>query len=216
MEEDFLYIRVYLKLEVPFLHSSLTFVVFCQTSLWILSMHLLTGPVSHEQKLSQSLEIALTSTLGSLPSFTARLTRGQLQHEGTRETSTSWRAVAGSGKVGPAHLLGAREWDAGPSSGALWTFRPSCLAPTRRPGGEPVSLLFHGELRGCLGSLTSEERLYLVVLWAWFPYCVCVFVYKIQCYSFRPEDFCFSSVVYFSHLVCLPSDIWGPLCKCEV
>uniref|UniRef100_M3YBX2 RING finger protein 37 n=1 Tax=Mustela putorius furo TaxID=9669 RepID=M3YBX2_MUSPF len=50
-----------------------------------------TGPVSHEQKLSQSLEVALTSTLGSMPSFTARLTRGQLQHLGTRESSTSWR-----------------------------------------------------------------------------------------------------------------------------
>ncbi|XP_076968565.1 RING finger protein 37 isoform X2 [Tamandua tetradactyla] len=50
-----------------------------------------TGPVSHEQKLSQSLEIALTSTLGSMPSFTARLTRGQLQHLGTRGNSTSWR-----------------------------------------------------------------------------------------------------------------------------
>ncbi|XP_054429938.1 RING finger protein 37 [Pteronotus mesoamericanus] len=54
------------------------------------------GPVSHEQKLSQSLEIALTSTLGSLPSFTARLTRGQLQHLGTRGTSPSWRAGTGS------------------------------------------------------------------------------------------------------------------------
>uniref|UniRef100_H0XXG3 U-box domain containing 5 n=2 Tax=Otolemur garnettii TaxID=30611 RepID=H0XXG3_OTOGA len=53
-------------------------------------------PVSHEQKLSQSLEIALTSTLGSLPSFTARLTRGQLQHPGTRGSSTSWRPGAGS------------------------------------------------------------------------------------------------------------------------
>ena len=140
----------------------------CQTSLWILSVHLLTGPVSHEQKLSQSLEIALTSTLGSLPSFTARLTRGQLQHVGTRETSASWRAGTGSGNVGPAHLLGVLERDAGPSSGALWTFTPSSLAPAPRPGGEPISFLFHGELRGYLGSLTSEERLYLlylVILW---------------------------------------------------
>nr|XP_045012207.1 RING finger protein 37 isoform X2 [Jaculus jaculus] len=47
------------------------------------------GPLSHEQKLSQSLEIALTSTLGSLPSFTAQLTRGQLQPLGTRGNSTS-------------------------------------------------------------------------------------------------------------------------------
>ncbi|XP_053782584.1 RING finger protein 37 isoform X1 [Desmodus rotundus] len=62
------------------------------------------GPVSHEQKLSQSLEIALTSTLGSLPSFTARLTRGQLQHVGTRETSASWRA--GTGSEQPGSVLG--------------------------------------------------------------------------------------------------------------
>lgn len=72
-----------------------------------------TGPLSHEQKLSQSLEIALTSTLGSMPSFTARLTRGQLQHLGTRGTSTSWRAGTGSGNMGPVHLLGALAWDAG-------------------------------------------------------------------------------------------------------
>lgn len=37
------------------------------------------GPMSHEQKLSHSLEMALSSTLGSLPSFTSRLSRGQLQ-----------------------------------------------------------------------------------------------------------------------------------------
>ncbi|XP_055467893.1 RING finger protein 37 isoform X1 [Psammomys obesus] len=51
------------------------------------------GPVSHEQKLSQSLEIALTSTLGSMPSFTARLTKGQL---GTRGSSASRRPDASS------------------------------------------------------------------------------------------------------------------------
>ncbi|EGV92432.1 RING finger protein 37 isoform X1 [Cricetulus griseus] len=49
------------------------------------------GPVSHEQKLSQSLEIALTSTLGSMPSFTARLSKGQLQQLGTRGSSASRR-----------------------------------------------------------------------------------------------------------------------------
>nr|XP_025732301.1 RING finger protein 37-like isoform X3 [Callorhinus ursinus] len=59
-----------------------------------------TGPVSHEQKLSQSLEVALTSTLGSMPSFTARLARGQLQQLGARESSTSWRPGAGSEQPG--------------------------------------------------------------------------------------------------------------------
>ncbi|XP_033041736.1 RING finger protein 37 isoform X1 [Trachypithecus francoisi] len=59
-----------------------------------------TGPLSHEQKLSQSLEIALASTLGSMPSFTARLTRGQLQHLGTRGSSTSWRPGTSSEQPG--------------------------------------------------------------------------------------------------------------------
>nr|XP_004611054.1 unnamed protein product [Sorex araneus] len=40
------------------------------------------GPMSHEQKLSQSLEMALSSTLGSMPSFTSRLSRGRPQHAG--------------------------------------------------------------------------------------------------------------------------------------
>lgn len=64
-----------------------------------------TGPLSHEQKLSQSLEIALMSTLGSMPSFTARPPRGQLQHLGTRGGSTSLRPGASSeqpgGSLGP-------------------------------------------------------------------------------------------------------------------
>ncbi|XP_057557797.1 RING finger protein 37 isoform X2 [Hippopotamus amphibius kiboko] len=67
-----------------------------------------TGPVSHEQKLSQSLEIALTSALGSMPSFTARLTRGQLQHLSTRGSSASWRPGASSAweQPGPRmHIL---------------------------------------------------------------------------------------------------------------
>ncbi|XDB56474.1 hypothetical protein ABFV05_010090 [Capra hircus] len=59
-----------------------------------------TGPVSHEQKLSQSLEIALTSTLGSMPSFTSRLTRGQLQHLSTRGGSTFWRPGTSSEQSG--------------------------------------------------------------------------------------------------------------------
>lgn len=79
--------------------------LFSQTSPWVLwSVHLSTGPVSHEQKLSQSLEIALTSTLGSMPSFTARLTRGQLQHLGTRASGTSWRP--GTGSEQPGSVLG--------------------------------------------------------------------------------------------------------------
>lgn len=53
------------------------------------------GPVSHEQKLSQSLEIALTSTLSSMPSFTARLTKGQLQL-GTRGSSACRRPATSS------------------------------------------------------------------------------------------------------------------------
>ncbi|XP_052578980.1 RING finger protein 37 isoform X2 [Peromyscus californicus insignis] len=52
------------------------------------------GPVSHEQKLSQSLEIALTSTLGSMPCFTARLSRGQLQQLGTRGSAAARRPAA--------------------------------------------------------------------------------------------------------------------------
>lgn len=61
-----------------------------------------TEPVSHEQKLSQSLEMALMSTLGSMPSFTARLSRGQLQHQGSRGSSTSGRLGTGSGQPGCA------------------------------------------------------------------------------------------------------------------
>lgn len=59
-----------------------------------------TEPVSHEQKLSQSLEMALMSTLGSMPSFTARLNRGLLQHMGTRGSNTSGRPDVGSGQAG--------------------------------------------------------------------------------------------------------------------
>ncbi|KAM6163217.1 RING finger protein 37 isoform 2-T2 [Rhynchocyon petersi] len=53
-----------------------------------------TGPVSHEEKLSQSLEAALTSTLGSMPSFTCRLTKGQLQQLSTRDSNSYWRPGA--------------------------------------------------------------------------------------------------------------------------
>ncbi|XP_004697926.1 RING finger protein 37 isoform X1 [Echinops telfairi] len=59
-----------------------------------------SGPVSHEQKLSQSLELALTSTLGSMPSFTARMTKGQPQHLATRGSHSSWRPGASSEQPG--------------------------------------------------------------------------------------------------------------------
>ncbi|XP_075420028.1 RING finger protein 37 isoform X1 [Tenrec ecaudatus] len=59
-----------------------------------------SGPVSHEQKLSQSLELALTSTLGSRPSFTARMTKGQPQHLATRGSHSSWRPGASSEQPG--------------------------------------------------------------------------------------------------------------------
>lgn len=59
-----------------------------------------TDPVSHEQKLSQSLEIALTSTLGSMPSFTARLARGQFQHPSAKGSNTSWRPGSSSEQPG--------------------------------------------------------------------------------------------------------------------
>ncbi|XP_006164019.1 RING finger protein 37 [Tupaia chinensis] len=62
------------------------------------------SPSQPEQSLSQSLEIALTSPLGSMPSFTARLTRGQLQHLGTRGSSASCRPGAGSEQ--PGSILG--------------------------------------------------------------------------------------------------------------
>lgn len=124
--QDFLCICIYLKLEVPFLSRLCVLVFSFAKPAWILwSVHLSTGPVSHEQKLSQSLEIALTSTLGSMPSFTARLTRGQLQHLSTRGSSTSRRPGPGSGNTGPVHLLGALEWEAGPCLWGSVVLRPS-------------------------------------------------------------------------------------------
>ncbi|CAM4555147.1 unnamed protein product [Caretta caretta] len=53
-----------------------------------------TGPVSHEQKLSESLDIALTSALSSRPSFTARLVKGQQQPHSEGGCSSSWNANA--------------------------------------------------------------------------------------------------------------------------
>ncbi|XP_004840755.1 RING finger protein 37 [Heterocephalus glaber] len=66
----------------------------------LMHMDCSTESVSHEQKLSQSLEMALMTTLGSMPSFTPRLNRGQLQHLGTRGSSTSGRPGASSGQPG--------------------------------------------------------------------------------------------------------------------
>ena len=114
-------------------------------------MHLLSGPVSHEQKLSQSLEVALTSTLVSMPYFSARLTRGQLQQLGTRESSASWRPGAASGNWGPICLSRAREQKPGPASGAPGTAMPSLLSTSSQHPGlreNSVSFLFQGELRG--------------------------------------------------------------------
>lgn len=65
------------------------------SELGLTDMDCSAGPVSHEQKLAQSLEIALTSTLGSMPSFTARLTKGQLQL-GTRGSSACRRPASSS------------------------------------------------------------------------------------------------------------------------
>ncbi|XP_019381762.1 PREDICTED: RING finger protein 37 [Gavialis gangeticus] len=49
-----------------------------------------TDPVSHEQKLSQSLDAALSSALSSMPSFTARLIKGHQQPHSEGSCSTSW------------------------------------------------------------------------------------------------------------------------------
>ncbi|XP_075428737.1 RING finger protein 37 isoform X1 [Ascaphus truei] len=40
-----------------------------------------TDPVSHEQMLTQSLDLALTTALGSMPSFTAKFIKGQQQQQ---------------------------------------------------------------------------------------------------------------------------------------
>ena len=147
-------------------------VLFCGACLWMLCCaHLSTGPLSHEQKLSQSLEIALASTLGSMPSFTARLTRGQLQHLGTRGSNTSWRPGTGSGNMGPAISL--EPWN-GWSVFCLWMLgrvpggSVTCLASlpvssNTHPGREPVLLPFPGVVEGLPMNLnSSQERLSLV------------------------------------------------------
>lgn len=56
--------------------------------------------IPHEQKLSESLDMALTSALSSMPSFTAKLLKGQ---QGEGGCSTSWNTTSGLGKQ-PAPL----------------------------------------------------------------------------------------------------------------
>uniref|UniRef100_A0A8D0HR25 U-box domain containing 5 n=1 Tax=Sphenodon punctatus TaxID=8508 RepID=A0A8D0HR25_SPHPU len=58
-----------------------------------------TDPISHEQRLSESLNVALTSALSSMPSFTARLVKDQQQPRSEDGCSSSWNAstVPGAG-----------------------------------------------------------------------------------------------------------------------
>ncbi|XP_061848352.1 RING finger protein 37 isoform X3 [Colius striatus] len=56
----------------------------------LIHMDCSTDPVSHEQKLSESLDTALTSALSSMPSFTAKLMKSQLQAQGEGGCSSSW------------------------------------------------------------------------------------------------------------------------------
>ncbi|XP_062991206.1 RING finger protein 37 [Elgaria multicarinata webbii] len=52
-----------------------------------------TGLVSHEQRLSESLDSALSSALSNMPLFTASLTKGQPQaHSGSGSSSLLWNA----------------------------------------------------------------------------------------------------------------------------
>ncbi|KAG8453289.1 hypothetical protein GDO86_000068 [Hymenochirus boettgeri] len=51
----------------------------------------LSDPVSHEQRLTQSLDLALTTTLGSMPSFTSRFFKGNQLGE-TAGGSSLWSA----------------------------------------------------------------------------------------------------------------------------
>uniref|UniRef100_A0A4X2LPE6 U-box domain containing 5 n=1 Tax=Vombatus ursinus TaxID=29139 RepID=A0A4X2LPE6_VOMUR len=56
------------------------------------------GTTSHEQRLSESLDVALTSALSTLPSFTGRLTKAQPQHlnSGSPSSSSSWSSSISS------------------------------------------------------------------------------------------------------------------------
>nr|XP_033808849.1 RING finger protein 37 [Geotrypetes seraphini]XP_033808856.1 RING finger protein 37 [Geotrypetes seraphini]XP_033808866.1 RING finger protein 37 [Geotrypetes seraphini]XP_033808874.1 RING finger protein 37 [Geotrypetes seraphini]XP_033808883.1 RING finger protein 37 [Geotrypetes seraphini] len=48
------------------------------------------GPVSHEQRLSESLDIALNSALGCRPSFTTKLVKGEQQLRKGCDSNSSW------------------------------------------------------------------------------------------------------------------------------
>lgn len=64
--------------------------------------------VSHEQKLSESLDTALTSALSSMPSFTAKLMKSQQQAPGEGGCSSSWSVgtVLGEQQMPVDHLWG--------------------------------------------------------------------------------------------------------------
>ncbi|XP_029449604.1 RING finger protein 37 isoform X2 [Rhinatrema bivittatum] len=49
-----------------------------------------TGPISHEQRLSESLDIALSSALGCRPSFTTKLVKGEQQLRKEGDGSSAW------------------------------------------------------------------------------------------------------------------------------
>ncbi|XP_072475880.1 RING finger protein 37 isoform X1 [Notamacropus eugenii] len=56
------------------------------------------GTISHEQRLSESLDVALTSALSTLPSFTGRLTKAQPHHLSSGSSSnSSWSSALDSG-----------------------------------------------------------------------------------------------------------------------
>ncbi|XP_043825875.1 RING finger protein 37 isoform X2 [Dromiciops gliroides] len=56
-----------------------------------------SGTTSHEQRLSNSLDAALTSALSSLPSFTSRQTKAQPQLSAGSSSSSSWSSSISSG-----------------------------------------------------------------------------------------------------------------------
>ncbi|XP_066853180.1 RING finger protein 37 [Anser cygnoides] len=61
----------------------------------LIQMDCSTDAIPHEQKLAESLDMALTSALSSMPSFTAKLMKGQQQAQGEGGCSTSWNAASG-------------------------------------------------------------------------------------------------------------------------